>query len=259
VHVLDDPDVSARLRRFLASRARRVTSMSEHEIRSTASIQVDHRREPAPAALISTMVWFEQRYGGLAYPLITGNDMEYGLDGDATGHPSTFGPTFAGILDGDWTWAVDVLLDGRTAMGPGQWPYRVIDRSIDQRLEKHALLAEVRGWPHRTVECVTAPGATPAHNPEELPPSVPAASGPADLWWAADSTAVQLTLHSWPPHQDRWLVRYFAGTTHLLSRADRALHTAIRQPTTPAAWCELCATSLGPDQTCPPTPGDRRG
>jgi hypothetical protein len=47
VYVLVDADVSARLHRFLASRAWRVTSMSEHEIGSTACTQVDHRREPA--------------------------------------------------------------------------------------------------------------------------------------------------------------------------------------------------------------------
>jgi hypothetical protein len=73
--------------------------------------------------------------------------MEYGLDGDPTGYPTPLGLAFAGILDGDWTCGVDVLTDGSTAMAPGRWPHRVIDRSVDQRLEKHALLVSVRHWP----------------------------------------------------------------------------------------------------------------
>jgi hypothetical protein len=254
VHVLDDPDVSRLLRRFLTNRAWRVTSMSESDIRSTASVEVDQRRQPATPALITAMTRFEQRYGGLRYQLLTGNAMEYGLGGDATAHDSEFGQAFTGILDGDWTWPVDVLLDGRTAMGPGEWPYRVIDRSMGQRLEKHALLAEVRGWPHRTVECVTAPDTPPGIHPEGLPPPVPHASGPADLWWTDDSTAVEATLHSWPRHQARWLVRYFAKTVDQLSRIDLASRTAVKQATTPAAWCDLCATRLSPEQTCTSPP-----
>jgi hypothetical protein len=61
VHVLDDPRVSDRLQRLLASEARRVASTGEDPIRSTASLQIDDHRQPAPAALITAMVDFERR------------------------------------------------------------------------------------------------------------------------------------------------------------------------------------------------------
>jgi hypothetical protein len=54
-------------------------------------------------------------------------------------------------------------------MSPGQWAYRVIDRSVDQRLERHALLVEVRGWYHRTFTCDTPPGIAPVADESRLP------------------------------------------------------------------------------------------
>jgi hypothetical protein len=42
-----------------------------------------------------------------------------------------------------------------TIMGPGKWPDRIIDRTLVQRLEKHALLAEIATWPHATFTYVT--------------------------------------------------------------------------------------------------------
>jgi hypothetical protein len=87
--------------------------------------------------------------------------MEYGLDGEVRTAETPWGRAFAGVLDGSWTWSLDVLADGRTAMAPGTWPYLIIDRCVDQRLEAHALLAEVRGRPHRTFECPVVRGTRP--------------------------------------------------------------------------------------------------
>ncbi|MCP3785104.1 hypothetical protein NLX85_17180 [Micromonospora sp. A3M-1-15] len=103
------------------------------------------------------------------YPMLTGNGIKYGLDGEATGYQTEYGWAFAGIVDGDWTWAVDVLAGGRTAMAPGKASYRVIDRSVDQRLEKHALLADVSYWPHQNLTVTTDPGALPTIATEHLP------------------------------------------------------------------------------------------
>ena len=227
--------------------------MDEHEIRATAMLQVDGRRSPAPAGVVAAMVAFERRYGGLRYPLVVGNAMEYGLDGDATAYPTPHGPAFAGILDGDWTWNVDVLPDGRTAMAPGAWPSRILDRSVDQRLEKHAMLAAVRRWPHRAYECFTPTGESPAVSDEILPALVPEASGPADRWWFDDVTAVQLTLRGWPPRHDHWIVRVFARADHLLAGEDSIVRSAVHHGRMkPAGWCGLCTRGLPGTDFCRP-------
>lgn len=229
--------------------------MDEHEIRSAAAVQVDGHRSPAADDLVRAMLQFEHRYGGLSYPLVVGNTTEYGLDGDATGYPTAYGPAFAGILDGDWNWAVDVLTDGRTAMAPGAWTSRVIDRSVDQRLEKHALLAAVRRWPHRAYECFTPSHVRPAVRDELLPPPVPEASGPADLWWFDDVTAVQLTLRGWPPRDDHWIARVFARDGQVLAGEDPIVRSAIHGGRArPAGWCELCTRGLPGDAACHPAP-----
>ncbi|MEV0610369.1 hypothetical protein AB0I61_28805 [Polymorphospora rubra] len=44
--------------------------MTEARIRSAAAMTVDGRDEPAPEELITAMVRFEERYGGLRYPVI---------------------------------------------------------------------------------------------------------------------------------------------------------------------------------------------
>ena len=160
------------------------------------------------------------------------------------------GLAFGGIVDGDWTWAVDVLVDGSTAMGPGQWPYRVIDRSVDQRIEKHALLVEVREWFHRTFECLTPPHVLPVTDETVLPMAVPEASGPAELWWSDQDVAVQATLSSWPPTQDRWTVRYFARTLHQAADANPTVYRAMGHETIPAAWRILCSDVVAPGTTC---------
>ncbi|MEV0730319.1 hypothetical protein [Polymorphospora sp. NPDC050346] len=252
MYVGDDPSLSPRLHRFLAERARRLPHTTEARIRSAAAMTVDGRDEPAPEELVTAMVRFEERFGGLRYAVIGSNGMEYGLDGVPTGHHSPLGPALPGIFDGDQTWGIDVLADGRTAMGPGRWPYRIIDRSVDQRLEKHALLVAVRSWPHRTFTCSTPPEVLPVVDEERLPPPVPEATGPADLWWGDDSTAIQITLSGWPPGQDRWTVRYFARTPRRAADANPTVYAAIRHETVPAHWCALCSHDIAPGTTCPP-------
>jgi hypothetical protein len=235
--------------------------MTAADIESAAVLLVDGRRRPAPPGLVAAMQAFEARYGGLAYPLIVGNTMEYGLDGDVTAYPTAYGPAFAGILDGDWTCGVDVLPDGRTAMGPGAWTRRIIDRSVDQRLEKHALLALVRRWPHRAYECFTGAGTPPGVRAELLPPAAPEASGPADRWWFDDVTAVQVTLRGWPPGHDHWIARVFARDAELLSAEDSLIRSAVHHGRARAAgWCELCSRGLPGAAICvPPPPAFRPG
>jgi hypothetical protein len=74
------------------------------------------------------MIRFEDRYGGLWYRLLSSNGMEHGLDGEATAYPSADGWSFPGIVDGDQTWAVDILLDERTVMTLAGQP-RIINSS----------------------------------------------------------------------------------------------------------------------------------
>ncbi|MFD1372258.1 hypothetical protein [Actinoplanes sichuanensis] len=193
---------------------------------------------------------FQERYGGLTYPVLGGNDMEYGVDGDPSFHDTPLGPAFLGILDGDWTWSLSVLTDGSTAMGPGSWPYRVIDRSVEQRIERHALVVEVRGRPHRTFECRTPPGVQPIVEDSMLPPAAPEASGPAELWWSGDDVAVQATLSAWPPGGDSWTIRYFARHPMRVTAANDTVRAAVFHETVPAVWCSLCSRDVAPGATC---------
>lgn len=255
VYVADDPRLSDRLRRFLNSQSRRGAVTGEAAIRSAAALSVDGRRIPAPEDVVASMVRFERRYGGLLYKLVGGNDMEYGVDGDPTAHLTLHGIAFAGILDGDWTWAVDVLLDGQTATGPGRWPHRIIDRSVDQRLEKHALLASVRNRPHRTFAVTTPRGVVPSVDETVVPPPIHEATGPADLWYAGSDTALEITLSGWPPEYDRWVVRYFGTEPELMPHADVVVNAALGGQVHPADWCTLCATPRDPDTACPGRPG----
>lgn len=197
------------------------------------------------------MVRFEDRYGGLTYPVLGGNDMEYGLDGPPSVHVTPLGPAFHGILDGDWTCGLSVLADGRTGMGPGRWPFRVIDRSVDQRLERHALAVEVRGWFHRTFECRTPPLVPPVADESMLPPPAPEATGPAEWWWRSEDVAVQATLSGWPPDRDRWTIRYFARTPRQAAEANPTIYAATAHETVPAVLCTLCRQAVEPGRTCP--------
>jgi hypothetical protein len=135
-------------------------------------------------------------------------------------------------------------------MEPGSWPFRILDRTVDQRLEKHALLASVRGWPHRSYECQTAPGVQPVMADDRLPRAVPEASGPADLWWNDDTTAVELSLSGWPLEHDFWTVRYFTRQPSLLAEADHLIRSATHGKSSPANWCGLCERQIAADQAC---------
>ncbi|MBO4205110.1 hypothetical protein [Micromonospora echinofusca] len=50
--------------------------MTTTDIRSTAVLRVDSRIEAAPRELVEAMVRFEERYGGLWYPVIGAKGME---------------------------------------------------------------------------------------------------------------------------------------------------------------------------------------
>ncbi|GAA1555821.1 hypothetical protein GCM10009827_090770 [Dactylosporangium maewongense] len=238
--------LSARAKRFLAEHATRHPPMPEGAIRAAAG--------DLPGDAVEALVRFEASYGGLWYRVIGGNPMEHGLDGEVEVHDTPLGPAFTGILDGAWTWPVDVLLDGRTALDLGSWPFRVIDRSVEQRIEKHALLVEVKGWPHRTYTCRTPPRVAPVADERLLPPAVPEASGPADLWWRDDDTAVEATLHAWGGGQDLWTVRHFGRVLHLAHHADPIVYAAMGHETVPATWCILCSEPVAPERMCPPPP-----
>lgn len=95
--------------------------------------------------------------------------MEYGLDGDARVYRTAQGWAFFGIMDGDWTNSVKVLLDGRTGMALADKPLRILNRSVDQRLEAHALLLALHRWPHLTLELALPQGTTPG--PDRYGPS----------------------------------------------------------------------------------------
>jgi hypothetical protein len=230
--------------------------MAPTDIRSTAGVRVDNRIEAAPRDLVEAMVRFEERYGGLWYPVLGPNGMEHGLDGEPVGYRSPLGLAFTGIVDGDWTWPVDVLADGRTAMGPGRWPYRIIDRSVDQRLESHALLLTVSGWFHRTFTSYTPHDVVPVTDERHLPQSVPEATSPTERWWLDEDAgvAVQAKLRAWPPERDEWTVRYFTRTPAQVADANPAVFRATVHETVPALWCTLCSHAVHPGRTCHPLP-----
>jgi hypothetical protein len=74
--------------------------------------------------------------------------LEYLLE-ECTIYQTGFGPAFRGIMDGAWTTPLYILHDGRTLVRlGGQVPDRVIDSSVVQRIESHALLAVAGRWPH---------------------------------------------------------------------------------------------------------------
>ncbi|MEU8185463.1 hypothetical protein AB0B85_14625 [Micromonospora sp. NPDC049044] len=244
MHVLDDPALSARVARFLAAHGQRWPSTPVEQVRRLASADgPDGPLAVVPDELVAVAVAFEQRYGGLAYRLRTnGNHMEYGLDGEAYFRwTAEHGWMFPAAVDGDWTWGVDVLLDGRTAMAPGEWPYRLIDSAVQQRLEKHALLAEVRLWPHVTLtyetETLVPPTVTVTGVPE-----VPEATGPADRWWYDGEVAAHLSLRGWPAGTDHWVLRCFsrarAGLSGVLDRL-----SAVGELDD---WCSICGRALQP-------------
>ncbi|MFC8229706.1 hypothetical protein [Streptomyces sp. NPDC057287] len=248
--------MSRRLRDFLEPRARRYAPTPADRIRRYATLVDDAGSErPADVGIVDAMIRFEERYGGLCYSPRDGNDHEYGLFGHPTAHRTSHGLAFPGILDGSWTRRVDVLADGRTAMPIPRMPHRVIDRSIDQRLEADALLAGVHRWPHLVLRTTTRPGADPPVAEEHLPPRAHRATGPADMWWFDDGSAVNLRLHSWwtTPRRDVWTVRCFVRDGGTLGRTASAVRAAVPDLATAADdWCSLCTRFVGPGQACEP-------
>ncbi|GAA3755156.1 hypothetical protein GCM10022225_44880 [Plantactinospora mayteni] len=226
--------------------------MAATDIRSMAVLRLDDRTEPAPSELVEAMVRFEVRYGGLWYPAVGPNGMEYGLDGDATVHRSPLGLAFTGIMDGARTSGIDILADGQTAWGPGRWSYRVIDRSVDQRLESHALLVAVSDWCHRTFTCYTPRDVNPVVDERRLPQPVSEATSPTEFWWLDDDAdiAVQARLSAWPPERDEWTLRYFARTPAQAAEANPTVFGATVHETVPALWCTLCSQLIEPGRTC---------
>jgi hypothetical protein len=109
----------------------------------------------------------------------------------------------------------------------------VINSSVGQRLESHALLAAVRHWPHRGFTVAVPPAVTPTLADQLLPPAVPEATGPAEMWWYDRDLAVQLELHSWWEEDDTWAMRCFTRQPDAL---DDAVTVATRS--LPDAPCE---------------------
>ncbi|MEV5161836.1 hypothetical protein [Streptomyces sp. NPDC053728] len=201
------------------------------------------------------MIRFEERYGGLCYSPRGDDDHEYGLFGHPTAHRTSHGLAFSGILDGCWTRRVAVLADGRTAMPVPGLAHRVINRSIDQRLEADALLAGVYRWPHLVLRTTTGVGVDPSVAEEHLPPRAHEATGPADMWWSDGTSAVNLRLHSWwtTLRRDTWIVRCFVPDGGTLDRTASAVRAAVPDLATAVDdWCSLCARFIGQGRACPP-------
>ncbi|MGX1267079.1 hypothetical protein [Streptomyces phaeoluteigriseus] len=260
IHILDDPTVSPRLRDFLEPRARRSAPTPAERIRHDATVVDDAGFERAgEPAVVEAMIRFEERYGGPCYSPRGGNDNEYGLYGAPAAHWTSHGWAFAAILDGSRTCRVDVLADGRTAMPVPMLAHRVINSSIDQRLEADALLTKMYQWPHLVLRTSTALEVDPAVAEEHLPPRVHEATGPADKWWFDGKSAVNLLLRSWwTPRTpcDTWIVRCFAVDAQALDRTASALWAAVPELTTATDdWCSLCARFIGPGYPCLPSAG----
>jgi hypothetical protein len=227
--------------------------MSAEQIRESARAETQDGREvPLPAGAVDAMIRFEERYGGLCYQLLSTNGMEHGLDGDASVILSDDGWIVASIVDGDQTWPVNVLLDGRTVTTLGGRP-RIINSSLDQRLASHAQLAQVRRRPHVALGLVTPPGQEPAIDGTGLPAIDAAATGPADRWWGDDEAAVHLEACKWWGSEDFWVVRCFTHRAEdlpaLVEASRRALPGAAWRD---EKWCTLCSQARRPEQPCLP-------
>jgi hypothetical protein len=228
--------------------------MSAVAVRASARLLDEEGVEvSAPAEMVTAMLEFEERYGGLSYRLLSANPMGYGLDGQPVGYRTGHGWAFGGVLDGDWTAVMDVLVDGRIAFAPGRALSRVIDRTVDQRLEKHALLAEVRTWPHRAFTITVPPGLIPQLATGGLPPVATEATGPATMWWHDQGRAVQLDLDSWWQDRDDWILRCFTRHRHDLAGAVAATQTAANSlHPSEATWCGICVNQVPAGQVCLP-------
>ncbi|MFE0772836.1 hypothetical protein [Streptomyces sp. NPDC058861] len=255
MHILDDPCVSPRVAALLA-RARRSPGMPADRIRALARAETsDGNEAAAPPGAVEAMIRFEERYGGLWYPLLGPNGMEHGLNGEAVVYLETDGWTFPGILDGDQTWPVNVLPDGRTVMTLAGRP-RVVNSSILQRLEAHAQLSQVRDRPHMTFAIATEPGREPTVAATGLPALDTEASGPADRWWVDSETAIHLKLHKWWGEEGIWIARCFTERAeNLATTADALRHAVTGGVWRNEDWCGLCTQLRQPTQACLPDTG----
>ncbi|MER5645101.1 hypothetical protein [Streptosporangium sp. NPDC002524] len=210
--------------------------------RTARAVDHDGAEVGVPAEAVEAMIAFEQRYGGLWCPALGPNGMEYGLDGDARVYWTPHGWAFYGIVDGDWTWGVEVLLDGRAGMTLADKPLRILNRTVEQRLEAHALLVAVHRWPHLTLELTTTRGTAPVLAGAGFPPRVDEASGPADLWWFDGASAVHLHLDNWWTYDhDVWVARCFSKDATALSQIKRSLLNEVTGLLEPdEVWCSLC-------------------
>ena len=219
---------------------------------------------------IDFLIRFEQRYGWLWYPVLGSGGMEHSLDGEATLYETDLGFALPSILDGDFTQRMYILTDGRTIVRSGrQIPSRVIDSGIAQRIEGHALLAEVRRWPHRMFQVTAELYAEPKLSADQFPAPVPEATGPANRWWLEGDHAVFAHLRSWwrptrvTPRGnqllDRWTLWYFAReVTELDGAADR-LERAVADFVQPDEdWCMLCGRFVARGERCVPSGTERR-
>jgi len=210
------------------------------------------------------MVEFEQRFGGVWYSILrdSENGMEYLLE-ECTVYQTGFGPAFRGIMDGAWTTPLYILHDGRTLVRlGGQRPFRVIDSSVIQRIEGHALLAVAGRWPHRRYTLTAPAGAGPAVGKAAFPPAVPWATGPANHWWFDGDRAVLLRLSPWGIRRtangmkvaglDYWTMWCFARTESGLAWASDCRADIPAGPVAGPDWCVICAHSTPEDVRCRP-------
>jgi len=267
IREFDDLPLSPLALDLLASRGRRLAQpMAAERIRDRARLQPDG----APATVIvpevvEHMADFEQQFGGLWYSILKEreNGMEYGLQGDCTLFRTRFGPAFRAIMDGALTEPLHILPDGRTLIGLGlSTPDRVIDSSVIQRIEGHALLAVAGRWAHHRYPFETAYGADPAVNTEAFPPAVPRATGPTKRWWLDGDRAVLLRLRSWwtrvrgtgimTAGPDRWTMWCFSRTEAGLAWASGRQADIGGIPVADSGWCVVCARSTPGSLNCKP-------
>ncbi|MEU0521914.1 hypothetical protein [Streptosporangium sp. NPDC006007] len=220
--------------------------------RTARAVDHDGIETEAPAEAVEAMIAFEQRYGGLWCPALGPSGMDYGLDGDTRVYWTAQEWAFYGIVDGDWTWRVEVLLDGRAGMTLADKPLRILNRSVDQRLEAHALLLTVRHWPHLTLELAIPRGMIPALVGADLPPWVDEASGPVDLWWFDGASAVHLCLDNWwTKDHDIWVARCFSRDAMPLNRIKESLLNEVTEPLQPReVRCSLCERNTITGRPC---------
>jgi hypothetical protein len=264
IHGFDDLPFSPQAQKLLATRSRRIAQpWPPGRIRELARLH-----HPGGSDLVSVpetvdrMVEFGQRFSGLWYSILRDheNGMEYLLE-ECTVYQTGFGPAFRGIMDGAWTEPLYILHDGRTLVRLGaQRPYRVIDSSVIQRIESHALLAVAGRWPHRRYTLTVPSGAEPTVGTGAFPPAVPGATGPANRWWFDGDRAVLLRLSPWRRAAngmkvaglDYWTMWCFARTESGLAWASACRADIPGDPVAGLDWCVICACSTPEDVSCKP-------